>query len=290
MPISNYICPICKGLSKTISWKYLHWDIVKCATCNLEFAWPFRAGELDYYENHETYSKLYSQVKSGDIHPGNLAISREIDLVLKKYGRPYPETHTLKVLDYGCGSGYYSSKLNHSGNQVFAVDFNPEMIRIAKEIYSLNAVVKSAEDLLKESMRFGLIICNQVLEHIDDPIKLLIALRSLLSNGGILFISVPNRNFIRAKSALIKGKLTAANYPPHHISFWSEFSLKQAFYEAGFTQCESYTQTYPEALQTEARLKQIFDSKNSRVLSVLTSKLGKIFNIQGAHLFGVGVS
>ncbi len=286
----NSICPICSSTKNAVSWKYSQWEIVHCEICDLEYAWPFESGDLDYYENHETYSELYDQVKSGNIHPGNFAISRKIDLALKDYGKLPPKSGSLRILDYGCGSGYYASQLNHSGNQVFAVDFNPEMIRIAKEIYSLNAAVKSTDDLLGESMCFDIIICNQVLEHVDAPLNLLTALRNLLADRGILFISVPNRNYIRAKSALISGKLPDANYPPHHLSFWSEISLKKALYKAGFNECESYIQTYPEVFQTEARLNQIFGRKTSRMMSVIMCRLGEVLNIPGAHLFGIGIN
>jgi len=254
----------------------------------LEFAWPFVPGDLAYYSVHEAYRQLYKQVGIGDIPPGNRAIVDAIDHAMDNF--VYQPMNKIRVLDYGCGSGFYAAHLKHRGCDVVGADFNPEMVRVAQEHFGIKVFIKSAEELLIEEWKFDLIILNHVLEHIGDPAYLLNTLGKLLIDGGIIFISVPNRNYIRTSKKLREGKLPEGNYPPHHISFWSIRSLSMSMSAAGFKVLQCSAQTYPEAIQAEISLTDRFGKigKVPRVIALLASYAGSLLNLPGVNLFAVG--
>ncbi len=284
----DIFCPVCKSEAEEVMWTFKQWKIVKCSQCDLEFSWPFVPGDLTYYCGHETYNQLYKQVEQGNIPPGNQAVANEIDRALRLYIRR--PMKNICVLDYGCGSGFYAAHFGNFGCDVVGVDFNPEMVRVAHDLFGVKALIKSADELLSEGLKFDLIMLNQVLEHVGGPTTLLNTLGKLLNNGGIIFVSVPNRDFIRVRKKLREGKLPEANYPPHHISFWSAGSLYAALSASGLKVLECSAQTYPEVIQTEFSLCNRFGGIGgiSRVIALFAAYLGKRLNLAGVNLFAIG--
>lgn len=288
--LSIFSCPICRSDAGVVKWTYRTWAIVKCPQCDVEFASPFTPGDLEYYSGNETYSRLRAQVAIGDIPPGNFAILKEIEGAVHRYvQKPWDN---IRVLDYGCGSGFYAGCFQRHGCDVLGVDFNPEMLQIAQDIFKVKGLMTSAEELLKNNDRFDLIILNQVLEHVGNPVELLGQLRRLLRRGGILFISVPNRDFIRIRGKFRAGELNAGNYPPHHVSFWSIKSLNTALSAAGLKALRCSVQTYPEMMQTEISLKTRFGGMAgaSRIVARSASEVGRVLGFSGVNLFAIGGS
>ena len=90
----------------------------------------------------------------------------------------------LKVLDFGCGSGYGSKVLKENFKDVTSFDVYPDSY-IPKDI-----VVNQDIESVKKS-KYDIITCFEVIEHINEEgqHKLMEDLSSLLTDKGILFIS-----------------------------------------------------------------------------------------------------
>jgi ubiquinone/menaquinone biosynthesis C-methylase UbiE len=80
--------------------------------------------------------------------------------------------HFNSILEIGCGTGKNTSFLAQTGESVYAVDFSEGMIEKAKEKVQAENVRFSMMDITQkwnfENQSFDLIVCNLVLEHIDD--------------------------------------------------------------------------------------------------------------------------
>lgn len=106
-----------------------------------------------------------------------------------------------KWLDAGCGTGFLSRWIADKGAQVESVDLSPKML----ELFTHHRNKYVAKDCLKEpkladinflpyaANSFDGILCSSVLEYVDDPAVALREFRRVLSPGGWLAISVPNR-------------------------------------------------------------------------------------------------
>lgn len=247
------------------------------------------AGTLDYYQSSETYSKLYEQIRAGNVHPGTRAI---VNKALKAV-RQYLGGEQKRALDIGCGSGYLLAALKEEGFDCLGLDFNPDMCRIVSEIHRIPVRTSTLEELILEDLRFDLIVLSHVLEHLEEPIQSLRKMRSLLNPRGVLFVCLPNRNFIRQKASLPIGQLSEMDYPPHHVSFWSARALSYALQEAGFRVIECHSQSYPEPLQTQHSLVHTYhvpDQTLARAIAWSMAAIGKLIRLEGANLFGVGLN
>lgn len=80
--------------------------------------------------------------------------------------------HFKSILEIGCGTGKNTAFLVQVGARVHALDFSEGMIEKAREKVKTENVEFSVADLTQrwpcESETYDLIICNLVLEHIED--------------------------------------------------------------------------------------------------------------------------
>jgi 2-polyprenyl-3-methyl-5-hydroxy-6-metoxy-1,4-benzoquinol methylase len=100
-----------------------------------------------------------------------------------------------RVLDAGCGLGYGSAMLAEAGAEsVAAVDVAAEIIEVARDQADDRVTFEVADlrSLPFADNAFDLVVCFEVIEHIDEQPAALDELRRVLAAGGVLVISSPN--------------------------------------------------------------------------------------------------
>jgi 2-polyprenyl-3-methyl-5-hydroxy-6-metoxy-1,4-benzoquinol methylase len=100
-----------------------------------------------------------------------------------------------KVLDVGCGNGIISRGIGKEGFQVHGIDISNKAIEKARALTTLENVTfdnVSAEQLVADGNKYHAVICSEVLEHLNDPGKLLKVLYESLKDDGLLIVTVPN--------------------------------------------------------------------------------------------------
>jgi len=101
-------------------------------------------------------------------------------------------TGGIKVLDLGSGEGGTSALFSKNN---FAVSFDISLIRLVRQDkYKLiNKIKGDAEFLPFKSNSFDLIIMQDVIEHIDEPKKIIHEIKRILKKEGNIFLSTPNK-------------------------------------------------------------------------------------------------
>jgi 2-polyprenyl-3-methyl-5-hydroxy-6-metoxy-1,4-benzoquinol methylase len=100
-----------------------------------------------------------------------------------------------QVMDIGCGNGVITRRLGSMGFNVVGVDVSEKAIAKARSLNTYPNVtfeVKSAEELVAGGEKYKAIVCSEVLEHLHHPDQLLMVIRQILDNDGILIVTVPN--------------------------------------------------------------------------------------------------
>ena len=97
------------------------------------------------------------------------------------------------ILELGCGTGKNTALLTAIGQRILALDFSPGMLRQARAKINSDAVFFVGADLTKpwpcKDSAFELIVCNLVLEHIEDLDAVFVQVNRALTNGGQFFLS-----------------------------------------------------------------------------------------------------
>ena len=122
-------------------------------------------------------------------------VTRE-NIVLDFIDRYLTKNDQVKVLDIGCGSGLMLNALEEVG-QTFGMDMSDEAICFSKEIFN-GRVEKGVlpDQLPYQDNFFDLITALDVIEHIDNDIDSIRAIRSLLVPGGKCILTVPAYMFL----------------------------------------------------------------------------------------------
>jgi 2-polyprenyl-3-methyl-5-hydroxy-6-metoxy-1,4-benzoquinol methylase len=122
-----------------------------------------------------------------------IADIKRLNFIIETLKARLPEG--AEVLDVGCGNGVISRGVGEHGFVVKGVDVSQKAIEKARSLNTFPNVrfeVVSAEQLVADGQRFHAVICSEVLEHLNEPGKLLKVLHQILHDNGVLVVTVPN--------------------------------------------------------------------------------------------------
>ena len=133
------------------------------------------------------------------------------------------------IHEVGCGEGHWVLRWYSEGLDVRGSDFSSKVIEIARDNARQRAVpddrfkVLSIYDLDSVADSADLIVCCEVLEHLEEPQRALESLQRVTRNQIIL--SVPREPVWRVMN-LARGKyLAQLGNTPGHIQHWSRRSF-----------------------------------------------------------------
>ena len=116
------------------------------------------------------------------------------------------------VLDIGCGGGLISELLAKKNANVTGIDENIYNIKQAKDHAKMGSIKidyknQSLDTFYKKNKKkYDLILCLEVLEHVDDVKKTLDKISELMKPGATLILSTINRNLKSLLFAKIFGE------------------------------------------------------------------------------------
>jgi len=114
----------------------------------------------------------------------------------------------LKVLDVGCGAGVLSESMALLGADVVGIDVTENMIVVAKKHSAKSNLkidyrIQDINDLIAKGEKFDVVLCMEVVEHIDNLDDFIPTCNKAVKDGGLLFISTINRTFKSYAAAII---------------------------------------------------------------------------------------
>jgi len=125
------------------------------------------------------------------------------------------------INEIGCGEGYLSSFiLSLNVASVNACDFSEKIVDFAKKRENnVHFYVRNIYDLKRENDNADLVICCEVLEHLEDPEKALETLSKIANK--YLLLSVPNEPIWRFLNMVRGAHLKWFGNTPGHLNHWS---------------------------------------------------------------------
>jgi 2-polyprenyl-3-methyl-5-hydroxy-6-metoxy-1,4-benzoquinol methylase len=98
----------------------------------------------------------------------------------------------MRVLDFGSGAGAFLGMAAAAGHRVLGIEPGRAFAAYSRERFGVEVIAEPWERIGSDIGQFDLITTSHVLEHLRRPVAALRWLASLLADGGVLYVSVPN--------------------------------------------------------------------------------------------------
>lgn len=135
------------------------------------------------------------------------------------------------LLDVGCGNGRFLLLAREMGWRAEGIDFDEQAVCVARA-KGLNVRHGGIELLDGVRDRYDVITLSHVIEHVHDPVDLLVRIHRLLKPGGYLWLETPNLQSLGYRKY---GRNWRGLEPPRHLVLFTPESLRLALQKAGFS-------------------------------------------------------
>jgi 2-polyprenyl-3-methyl-5-hydroxy-6-metoxy-1,4-benzoquinol methylase len=226
------------------------WSLKKCQNKECGLMWldpmPLEADIHEAYQSYYTHGEN-SNKKSPMEQTITMIMINIFRLILrltpihrerKDFNRMYlGNIKPGRLLEVGCGDGTRLARLATLGWSVEGQEVDPISAAIAAKT-GIKIHLGSLENLNLPDTSYEAIVMNHVIEHVHDPLKLLMECRRLLSPNGTLITVTPN---IRSYGHRIFKSYWRGLEPPRHILLYGQESLRRIAQNAGFENPTTWT-------------------------------------------------
>jgi len=137
-----------------------------------------------------------------------------------------------RLLEIGAGDGYFLRYMKELGWEVEGVEMGQPAAEFANAKLGVDVHCGRIESVSLSRTDYDVIYMHHVFEHLGSPLETLRHLRSLLADGGWLYLAVPNW---RSLDRWIFRSRWVALKPPQHLFLYERSTLKALLAKAGFT-------------------------------------------------------
>jgi SAM-dependent methyltransferase len=143
-----------------------------------------------------------------------------------------------RVLEVGCAHGGYVALLGWAGYDAVGTEISPAVARFAHDTFGVRVLAGFVENQPFEAGGFDIIVLNDVMEHLPDPVFTLKHCARLLSNDGFFVVQTPEYKEhlsyadLRASDDLFLKHMDRNN--EEHLYLFSRRSAGEFFARLGF--------------------------------------------------------
>jgi 2-polyprenyl-3-methyl-5-hydroxy-6-metoxy-1,4-benzoquinol methylase len=230
-------CPLCSSSDISLHLKCKdhfisgeEFSLFKCNACGFIFTQnhPDENSIAKYYQSDDYIShsdsskgllnKLYKLVR-------DLMLRRKTSHIQNATG-----LKTGKLLDIGCGTGYFAGAMKAAGWEVKGIEPDEKAGKLAASLFGFTVIGPDQISSLP-SKTFDCITLWHVLEHFNDPVKYFSEISRLLKPGGLCVVALPNS---RSYDAEYYGRFWAAYDVPRHLWHYEPGTFKSFLEKVGF--------------------------------------------------------
>jgi SAM-dependent methyltransferase len=203
--------------------------VVQCKRCSLLYTRPTLIPQQNPYEE-ESADYFVNQHHEPTIRRG-YHYAETAQKLLGMKGR---------MLEVGCGQGFYLQGAAERGWSVRGIDFTPAFVESAAR---RGIEVETAGPLESRFLdeQYDCILLVNILEHLYEPREVLARVAKALRPGGVVAIGVPNELGLTARAGNLYFKTQqkpwamnlSPTFPPFHVIGFSPQSLRFGLEQAG---------------------------------------------------------
>lgn len=190
---------------------------------------PDRLGVSDEYAGSDPYAA--EENINSEFQTRRIEIT--VDLVREAVSR---QQNPPQILDLGCGQGHITERIRQAlkSAEITGLDYSVSAIEYAHEHFpEIDFAVGDAYESPYARGFFDVVVCNNLWEHVPDPLFLLSKIKRIIRPGGYLVVSTPSRYRIANLERVLKGKPVAL-MSRHHVTEYTVGQVKEQLRYGGF--------------------------------------------------------
>jgi len=141
-----------------------------------------------------------------------------------------PFRKTNKILDMGCGTGFFLEEAKAKGWEVYGTELSESAIKICETKGITMQKISLSGGIFNDGM-FDVITSFEVVEHINNPLEMVKDIHKVSRKGGLVYLTTPNFNAV--ERYILKNKYSIIEYPEHLVYFTAK-TLNYLFTKNGF--------------------------------------------------------
>lgn len=196
------------------------WTFYTCRECTFVFSNPTI--------RQEDISEFYARLEDPEYSTEAAGRSKNFSKILKRVARLERPGNTL--LDIGAASGIFLNLARAAGYDITGIEPSGSLVKQALRLYDIRLIEGTIDDL-DETLRFAVITCLDILEHLVDPGAFMARLGRQAEKGGILVIVTPD---VSSLAARLMGRRWW-HYRAAHLNFFNLRSLHTLLRRHGFS-------------------------------------------------------
>lgn len=207
----NKTCLVCNSKKITKLDEYYQTNgLVKCSNCEFVFMEkiPTEKDLQDYYGLYEY--NINQKPPASTIDSYKILLDD-----FEKYRK------TNKLLDVGCGRGWFLDEAKKRGWEVYGSEYAEEAISLCRSKGLQMHQGKLTKNAFK-SLSFDVVTSFEVIEHINNPNEELEIIHTFLRKGGLFYCTTPNFNSVMR--LYLKSSYNVICYP-EHLSYYTKKTL-----------------------------------------------------------------
>jgi len=211
-------------------------SVIDCETCGFMHQDPLP----DEKTLEEFYKKRYFQTtRSKDYYNQQVKEGGYLNFCnfeKEKRIREYiPKNLPLKILDIGCGSGYFLKLFKDKGWDVAGIEPSEQLYEKTLKDQNLNIFFGTFEEyLMNNPEKYSVVNLTAVLEHVRNPLSILSKIKNeILVRDGIICVEVPN-DFNPLQQIIHSIKNNLWWVCSEHINYFNYKSLRKMLSNSGF--------------------------------------------------------
>lgn len=141
-----------------------------------------------------------------------------------------------RVLDVGAAHGYLAAALRDRGFHVTGIEANPDLAREAAQHCDELLVADLDDPLLDFNEQFDVVLFGDVLEHLKNPLDVLVSVNQNLKTDGIVIVSLPNIANLYVRLHLLMGRFDYQErgiLDRSHLRFFTRKTFRELLDDAG---------------------------------------------------------